>query len=163
MKNADSGASSIATNFTLPVCNATYLTGDYSVGMSLAKWWNTEGWDEFRYPNVSVQFDDKTANLTLDGTFYANPYVQSDYTVGGGPTLGGPGVHGFIQVRFNGILDAYHSDSLSLDSNDPSWLRTVGFENNPANIGYGSKADRTRLELVVAIAAIMMSVAAIVL
>lgn len=163
MKNADDAATSIGTNFTLPVCNTTYLTGDYNVDMSLAKWWNTEDWDGFQYPNVSVQFDDKTANLTLDGVFSAIPYVQPDYWVMGGPTTGGPGVHGFIKVRFNGVLDAYHSDSLSLDSNEPSWLRTVGFENDPSNIGYGSKADRPHFKHAVAIAVVMISSAAMIL
>ena len=158
MKNALSFASAIG-NWTLPVCNTTYLTGDYNVGMLLTTWWTTEGWDEFRYPDVSVQFDNKTANLTLDGVFSAIPYVQSDYSINGGPTTSGPWAHGFIKFRFAGALDAYHSDLLSLDSDEPSWLRTVGFENNPSNIGYGSNADRPRFGSGIAITATILAVA----
>lgn len=163
MKDTDSVASSIATNFTLPVCNTTYLTGDYRMSINRIAWWNTDDWDDFRFPNVSVQFDDKTANLTLDGTFYARPFVQRDYVELSGPTLDGPGAHGFIKVRFSGALDAYHSDTLILDTDEPSWLRTVGFGNDSSTIGYGSKADRARFGPVAAITAIMISVAAMLL
>ncbi|KAF4452588.1 hypothetical protein F53441_4607 [Fusarium austroafricanum] len=122
-------------NVTLPVCNETHLTNNYQFGVNYDPGWTMEGWPGFRTPNITAQFDDKTANLTFDGVFTARPYVR----INGpdrSPMLGEPNVKGYIQVRFSGALDAYHSDSLSLDGKTPSWLRTVGFKNDSSNIGY---------------------------
>ncbi|KAF4968104.1 hypothetical protein FSARC_4465 [Fusarium sarcochroum] len=116
-----SSSSSSWSNVTLPVCNTTHLNGDYNMGMPAYKWWNMEDWDDFMYPHVNIQFDEKTANLTLDGVFHATPYVQSGLTINSLPTLGGPPVRGFIRVRFFGVLDTYHSDSLSVNAGIPSW------------------------------------------
>jgi len=89
-------------------------------------------------PNVSLQFDSQTANFTLHGSvesrqelpqFSNKPQCQFE---------------GNITVTFAGIIDPYHSDVLVKDSAKPSWLRTVGFNNNSMNIGY-SGAPQGRL------------------
>ncbi|KAF4339125.1 hypothetical protein FBEOM_6945 [Fusarium beomiforme] len=126
----DHGPASSRLNITMPVCNTTELRGDYFVRVQEDAEWNTEGWDGFRYPNVSVQFDNKTANLTLNAVFASRPVVWPNATDGGAgygssTTIGQPGAHGFMQIRFSGALDAYHSDLLSLNDSEPVWLRTL--------------------------------------
>ncbi|KAL3602048.1 hypothetical protein FPOAC2_06345 [Fusarium poae] len=122
-------------NVTMPTCNSTEWTNDYIFSMNRARSYFARDWDDFKFPEVSMQFDDKTANLTLDGTFYARPYRQSNMT--GEPVGGSPEVIGHLSVRVAGVVDEYHSDALSLNESAPSWERTVGFESNPSNIGYG--------------------------
>jgi hypothetical protein len=146
----------------MPVCNTTELSGDYSVGVQELQSWDTEGWDDFRYPNISVQFDDKTANLTMDAVFSASPYVWPNVSEWSGPTIGSPGATGFIQIRVSGVLDTYHSDLLSLNDTKPVWLRTVGFGNDSSNIGYESRAIKLSSEFTVAIMAIAVCIAMIV-
>ncbi|PYH42831.1 uncharacterized protein BP01DRAFT_393862 [Aspergillus saccharolyticus JOP 1030-1] len=64
--------------------------------------------------SVSLEFDGETANYTI-----------------------------FI-LRFAGVLDAYHSDILANDTATPTWLRTVGVNNNSPNIGYTGTAGGTK-------------------
>lgn len=86
---------------------------------------------------MNVTFDDQTANFTLDGDFAAYPFVRSNDTgyIGGESGEIGRGVQGTIRFTFKGILDAYHSDVLDMNTSSPTWLRTVGFGNNSLNIG----------------------------
>lgn len=141
----------------MPVCNTTELSGDYRVSVQEFRSWEAEDWDDFRYPDVSVQFDDKTANLTMDAVFSAIPYVQPNVSNWQGPTTSDPGAHGFIQIRVSGVIDAYHSDSLTLEDKTPVWLRTVGFGNDSSNIGYDSGATKLSFEFTVAVMAIVLS------
>lgn len=124
----------------MPVCNTTELSGDYMISVQEFWSWQAEGWDDFRYPSMSIQFDSKTANMTMDAVFAAEPYQLSNVSDGERPITGDPGAHGFIQIRVSGAIDAYHSDSLSLEDERPVWLRTVGFGNDSSNIGYDSGA-----------------------
>lgn len=103
--------------------------------------WDVEDWDGFQYPEVSMQFDDKTANLTVDGAFHATPFLRANATEMEPPVRGGPAVIGYMSVRFSGVLDEYHSDTLSLNGSTPSWVRTVGFGNDSSNIGYGESSS----------------------
>ncbi|RAH65558.1 uncharacterized protein BO66DRAFT_462032 [Aspergillus aculeatinus CBS 121060] len=87
---------------------------------------------------VSMEFDGETANYTIRGYFdsyriYSNGTSRS----------GGEITHGQFTLRFAGVLDAYHSDILANDTVTPTWLRTVGFNNNSLNIGYTGAAGRT--------------------
>ncbi|KAJ4254508.1 hypothetical protein NW762_010107 [Fusarium torreyae] len=143
----------------MPVCNTTELSGDYSVNVQETLFWNTDGWDDWNYPNISVQFDDKTANLTMDAVFTASPYVWPNVSEWLGPTTGSPGTTGFMQIRVSGFLDAYHSDLLSLNDTKPVWLRTVGFGNESSNIGYESSAIKLSSEFTVAILAFAVCIA----
>jgi hypothetical protein len=111
---------------------------------------------------MSIQFDGKTANLTMDAVFSATPYVQSNVSDWQGPTTGDPGAHGFIQIRVSGAIDAYHSDSLSLEDETPVWLRTVGFGNDSSNIGYDSGAIKFSSGSTLAIVAIAISIAVVI-
>ncbi|KAH7251035.1 hypothetical protein BKA59DRAFT_434707 [Fusarium tricinctum] len=149
-------------NLTMPVCNTTELSGDYMISMQEFQSWQAEGWDDFRYPSMSIQFDGKTANLTMDAVFSATPYVQSNVSDWQGPTTGDPGAHGFIQIRVSGAIDAYHSDSLSLEDETPVWLRTVGFGNDSSNIGYDSGAIKFSSGSTLAIVAIAISIAVVI-
>ena len=106
---------------------------------------------EYHYPKTSLQFDDKTANLTFNAFWHALPDRQPDYDEvvhnPSLPTWRHSSLIGRVSFNFSGVLDEYHSDVLSLEDPLPMWQRTVGFGSNPANIGYGdtpdSGADRT--------------------
>ncbi|KAM0269020.1 hypothetical protein ACHAPA_004629 [Fusarium lateritium] len=146
-------------NLTMPVCNTTHLSGDYSVNVQDVQSWDTEGWDDWDYPEISFQFDDKTANLTMDAVFSASPDVWRNASEWPEPTTGSPGMTGFIQIRVSGVLDAFHSDLLSLNDTEPVWLRTVGFGNDSSNIGYESRAIKLSSGLTVACLAIAICIA----
>jgi hypothetical protein len=80
-------------------------------------------------PTINLQFDGTTANLSLQG------YFEGDSIDGDG--VEDPGViTGELSVTFSGVIDSYHSDVLRNDTSTPTWLRTVGYQNNSANIGY---------------------------
>ncbi|GKU08321.1 hypothetical protein FLAG1_08072 [Fusarium langsethiae] len=145
---------SLFANFSgLPVCDSTKQTSESRIYMMPKPSWDGEGWNDFQYPHTSIQFDDKTANLTLASSFHSIPIVHENQT------SQGPTAHGFLRVRFSGALDAYHSDSLSLNGSTPSWLRTVGFSNNSFNIGYSeSSVEKLHLGLGLASMAAMITV-----
>ncbi|KAF4998980.1 hypothetical protein FGRMN_2779 [Fusarium graminum] len=152
---------SSSLNLTMPVCNTTELSSDYRVSMQELESWDTEGWDDWHYPNISVQFDDKTANLTMDAVFSASPYMWLNASEGSRPAIGSPGATGFIQIRVAGLLDTYHSDLLSLNGTEPTWLRTVGFGNDSSNVGYESKAIIQSSQLTITLLAITICIAMI--
>ncbi|KAF5583354.1 uncharacterized protein FSUBG_13140 [Fusarium subglutinans] len=150
---------SSSLNLTMPVCNTTELSGDYRVGIEEYRSWQAEDWDDFRWPDISVLFDDKTANLTMDAVFSASPYVWPNATTEwSGPQTGSPGAHGFIQIRVSGVIDAYHSDSLSLRDETPVWLRTVGFGNDSSNIGYDSGSIKLSSEFTISIMVVALGI-----
>ncbi|KAJ5323957.1 hypothetical protein N7476_002557 [Penicillium atrosanguineum] len=122
-------------NVSMPACNSSVDTGDWRVRLWEGPWWNTEGWDAFSYPEFRANFDGKHANLTLDGSYFANSIVKNGIS----PAVDPGSIMGRIQMRFSGILDAYHSDVLDVNSSTPTWLRTVGFGNNSLNIANDSK------------------------
>ncbi|RBR12103.1 hypothetical protein FVER53590_29036 [Fusarium verticillioides] len=150
---------SSSLNLTMPVCNTTELSGDYTIDVEEFRSWEEEDWDDFRWPNISMLFDGKTANLTMDAVFSARPYVWPNATTEwSAPTTGSPGAHGFIQIRVSGVIDAYHSDSLSLEDGTPVWLRTVGFGNDSSNIGYDSAAIKLSAEFTISMMAIAVGI-----
>ncbi|KAJ5888468.1 hypothetical protein N7495_008509 [Penicillium taxi] len=106
-------------------------------------WWSTRGWTDFKLPSMNAKFDDKSANLTLEGKFVASPLLRANDTgyIGtpdGGEISDGDSVQGTIRFTFKGDLDYYHSDVLDISTTVPTWLRTVGFGNNSMNVGYTS-------------------------
>ncbi|KAJ9484751.1 hypothetical protein VN97_g8613 [Penicillium thymicola] len=116
-------------------CNITEEYGNWTVRVPQAEWWDTEDWDGFVLPNVTADFDAHTSNLTMDGHFTASPYMRSNVSrYMWGDMLSAETIRGPIQVRFSGVLDAYNSDILDVNSTEPAWLRTVGFGNNSLNI-----------------------------
>lgn len=143
----------------MPVCNTTELSGDYMISVQEYWPWQAQGWDDFRYPSMSIQFDSKTANMSMDAVFAAQPYLLSNVIDGEWPITGSPGAYGFIKLRVSGAIDAYHSDSLSLEDERPVWLRTVGFGNDSSNIGYDSGAIMLSSESTLAMIAIAISIA----
>ncbi|KAL6918848.1 hypothetical protein FSHL1_002844 [Fusarium sambucinum] len=149
------GSLSQFANFTMPVCNSTIQTNDVRLSIVESSYWHTYGWDEYQYPHTSIQFDGKTANLTLDASFYAQPHIHPNQT------SAGPSAQGFLRVRFSGVLDEYHSDTLSLNGSTPTWLRTVGFSNDSSNIGYSegleNSAETVNLRLAFTFAATILS------
>ncbi|KAI1072041.1 hypothetical protein LB507_005371 [Fusarium sp. FIESC RH6] len=123
-------------NVTMPVCNSSIVVNEHNFNTHNMVSYLTEDWDDYRDPVVSMQFDEKTANLTLDGVFSAAPYARLNTTyLRPAPVIGRSTYVGFYSLKFDGLLDAYHSDLLSLKENVPTWQRTVGFGNNTANIG----------------------------
>ncbi|PYH37344.1 uncharacterized protein BO87DRAFT_394330 [Aspergillus neoniger CBS 115656] len=98
-------------------------------------------------PVLDLQFDGKTANLSLNGYFIGYDTVKE----GTMTSTDGMLVVGGIKVSFLGVLDAYHSDVLANNTATPTWLRTVGFQNNSLNVGYTSTASNvSRGKLVLA-------------
>lgn len=106
-------------------------------------WSGTEGWN-WSYPQVDLQFDARSANLSIDGAFVALPFLRKNITDDTSVPPLPPRddrVQGMAKIRFSGVIDQYHSDVLVNDTSTPTWLRTVGFQNNSANIGYYSAAS----------------------
>jgi hypothetical protein len=86
---------------------------------------------------VNLEFDRATANYTVHVYFEAYRLFGK-----GEDKFGGAPAQGQFTLRFAGILDAYHSDVLDNDTTTPTWLRTVGFNNNSQNIGFTGAAGR---------------------
>ncbi|VTO91956.1 unnamed protein product [Fusarium graminearum] len=101
-----------------------------------------------------IQFDDKTADFTLDASFQSTSNVHEN------STSQGITVSGLLRVRFSGVLDAYHSDTLSLKGSTPEWLRKVGFSNDSSNIGY-RESSAGKLYLGIALTSIVIILAVI--
>lgn len=146
----------------MPTCNSSFYYGNWSVSLLLIPgnwWWSTKGWKNFTLPKMNGTFDAQTANFTLDGDFQAQPFLRSNDTLYNGGENGeiGEAVQGTIRFTVKGVLDAYHSDVLNMNTSSPTWLRTVGFGNNSHNIGNTSAAARRRPGL--GAATIMMALA----
>jgi hypothetical protein len=43
---------------------------------------------------------------------------------------------GKLIMNFSGVIDHYRSDILRNDTDTPTWVRTVGYQNNSLNVGY---------------------------
>ncbi|KAL2695596.1 hypothetical protein AAEP93_003689 [Penicillium crustosum] len=133
------GSASWPLKIDMIPCNISEEYGNWSMNVPQAEWWDTEGWDEFVLPNVTVDFDAHTSNLTMDGDFRASPFMRSNVSrYWWGDMLSAETIQGPIQIRFSGVLDAYNSDILDVNSTEPAWLRTVGFGNNSLNIADSS-------------------------
>ncbi|KAJ4111460.1 hypothetical protein NW768_011814 [Fusarium equiseti] len=137
-------------NMKMPVCNRTEYKDEWSV--RILPWGNYytkfTGWTgpvEYHYPKISLQFDNKTANLTFAAFWEADAVQQPNFNEVVEepwlPTWKNRELVGRVSFNFSGVLDEYHSDVLSLDGPLPAWQRTVGFGNNSANIGYGDTPD----------------------
>ncbi|KAJ5951299.1 uncharacterized protein N7479_009712 [Penicillium vulpinum] len=131
----DDSSASWNMDIDMLACNTSKYYGNWSLRVSQSLSYETRGWSDFVLPNMTVDFNTHAANLTMDGDFAAAPYLRSNNSgyphsgVMSGTTLQGP-----IQIRFQGVLDAYNSDILDVNSTSPAWLRTVGFGNNSLNI-----------------------------
>ncbi|KAJ5988276.1 hypothetical protein N7481_003486 [Penicillium waksmanii] len=121
----------------LKSCNTSTETSQNRMTLVDRDWSNNAGWT-WTYPTVDFQFGSRTANFTLDGYAAGFPYLinRSDPS----KSLGADEVQGKIKVSFFGVIDSYHSDTLVNSSSTPTWLRTVGFGNNSANIGYNNSS-----------------------
>lgn len=118
-------------------CNTTIDRSEWEANVITEPWWDNVDWN-WTYPVLGLQFDNLTANLTLDGYFTAYPYMLSNVSIDN-TTLEIDDfntVQGKFKIRFLGVIDNYHSDVLVEDSPTPNWLRSVGFRNNSLNIGY---------------------------
>lgn len=127
-----------ALDINLASCNTSLESDRFIVNLIDGHWSGTEGWN-WTYPQVKLQFDAVTANLSVDGGFLSTPYLLSNSTDSTRGPVFGPGsdvIQGTVKIRVSGSIDQYHSDVLVNDSSIPTWLRTVGFQNNSANIGY---------------------------
>lgn len=104
-------------------------------------WSGPFGGTDFTNPTIDLQFDDSTANLTLQG------YAEAGSVYGTGPTAtsGSTVVWGEFSLTLSGVIDKYHSDVLRNDTTTPTWLPTVGYNNNSANIGYTTQSTGSRI------------------
>ncbi|KAJ6002357.1 hypothetical protein N7451_004904 [Penicillium sp. IBT 35674x] len=127
------------TPILMPACNTSTEYGNWSLVIQLGPWWSNEGWEGFSLPVMNATFDDKTANMTMEGTFSAMPFLRSNISnyIGGGQgeVSTQDMVQGRIRFTFEGVLDSYHSDVLDMNATSPTWLRTVGFGNDTLYIG----------------------------
>ncbi|RBR25714.1 uncharacterized protein FIESC28_01467 [Fusarium coffeatum] len=159
-------------NMKVPVCNSTEYKDEWRVTILDQGYYFTQdeglwtGSVEYDYPKTSLQFDNKTANMTFAAFWVAYAIKQPNYhEVVDNPSLPTwrhSSVIGRVSFNFSGVLDEYHSDVLSLENSSPVWQRTVGFGNNPANIGYGDTpdngADRTIGGIGLALMAVIVSI-----
>ncbi|RFN45619.1 hypothetical protein FIE12Z_10121 [Fusarium flagelliforme] len=159
-------------NMKMPVCNITEYKDEWEVMILDTGLYFTQdeglwtGPVEYDYPKTSLQFDNKTANLTFEAFWHANAIKQPNYREvvdnPSLPTWRHSRVIGRVSFNFSGVLDKYHSDILSLDNSLPLWQRTVGFGNNSANIGYGdtpdSRGERTVGRVGLAFMAVIVSI-----
>jgi hypothetical protein len=90
-----------------------------------------------------LEFDNKTANYTLDGYFTATPNISPNNTYGD-QVFDTAIVQGRIKVTFAGVIDPYYSDIMVTDRATPSWLRTVGFNNNSQDFGFTMTSSASR-------------------
>jgi hypothetical protein len=119
----------------LESCNTAIETKQNSMSLVDRDWSNNAGWN-WTYPVIDLQFDSRTANLTLDGYAAGLPY-RICYTEGGqNVQFARDEVQGKIKISYYGVIDPYHSDILVNTSATPTWLGTAGFGNNSMNIGY---------------------------
>ncbi|KAJ5803279.1 uncharacterized protein N7503_005729 [Penicillium pulvis] len=98
----------------------------------------------FTNPVVNLQFDPTTANLSMQGYFAASALS----TTGPGFPLDAETemtLVGKFVMNFSGVIDSYHSDILRNDTETPTWLRTVGYQNNSLNVGYTTTSEGIQL------------------
>ncbi|KAJ5787445.1 hypothetical protein N7457_002435 [Penicillium paradoxum] len=126
-------------DFDLDSCNTTFESSEHKIHLIERDWWDNEGWN-WTYPEVGLQFDSQTANLTVNGYASGTPYHIADEEYGEHERTGPDVIQGKIKITFSGVIDPYRSDTLFENTTMPTWLRTVGFQNNPVNIGYESGA-----------------------
>ncbi|KAJ5185838.1 Transcription factor [Penicillium cf. griseofulvum] len=132
----------------MPACNTSREYGNWSIRVPQRASWDTESWDDFDVPIMRAGFSAHAASLVMDGSFVASPYLRSNVSNYQGPKmLSRTTIRGNIQVRFEGVFDAYHSDILDVNSTAPAWLRTVGFGNNSLNIADSSGERHVRSAL----------------
>lgn len=91
---------------------------------------------------MNLVFDSTTANFTVNGYFEAVSYMLANSSNDPLSEETGPvGFEGEFKLSFAGVIDRYHSNVLKNDTDTPTWIRTVRFNNNSMNIGY-SEAGR---------------------
>ncbi|KAJ5494630.1 hypothetical protein N7463_010717 [Penicillium fimorum] len=126
----DDESSSLPFNIDMPGCNTSREYGNWSIRVPQTVGWDNEDWDEFVLPNVTVDFN---AHKKIWLWMGISPRLHTGHDMISHSTIQGP-----IQIRFKGVLDAYHSDILDVNSTGLTWLRTVGFGNNSLNIADSS-------------------------
>ncbi|KAJ5910615.1 hypothetical protein N7504_005258 [Penicillium tannophilum] len=109
----------------------------------------------FTNPVVNLQFDTTTANFSMQGYFAANVIsktgpdfpldAEAEYTL-----------VGKFAMSFSGVIDRYHSDILRNDTETPTWLPTVGYQNNSLNVGYTTTSGGNQLAGSCSLAAILL-------
>lgn len=129
------GEGSIPMNMTR--CNSDD-TITWDTNLISQTWWHNVGYN-YSYPDpvVDLQFDGRSANLTVTGYFDATPAPVGKNTFN---TLDVE-ARGQIRISFSGKIDGYHSDELISGSATPTWLRTVGFQNSTSTSS-GTRAKR---------------------
>lgn len=70
--------------------------------------------------------------------------------------LGPVGFEGEFKLSFAGVIDRYHSDVLKNDTDTPTWIRTVGFNNNSVNIGFSEAGRLSRPGWVVSFVSLVL-------
>jgi hypothetical protein len=110
------------------------FTDDFEVFLVTIGGLELEGWN-WTSPVFDLQLNNQTANLTIDGYYLASPHSPNGTVV---IIPVSDEMLGRIRITFEGVIDSYHSDILDQDKSSPTWIRTVGFQNNSLNIGYNS-------------------------
>ena len=102
-------------------------------------WWTNVG-NNHTYPDpvLNLQFDGNTANLTIEGYFDATPKPTGKNTFNTVDIE----ARGQVKITFLGTIDSYHSDVLVNNTSNPTWERTVGFNNNTLNVGDSSSSTK---------------------
>ncbi|KAJ5703238.1 hypothetical protein N7488_010786 [Penicillium malachiteum] len=135
----DVGQYPLQVNTTTTNCNGSEVSSWQFQPLS----WNTSSnasylaGTNFTDPVINLQFNGQTANLTMKG--YVD--VSSEYWIEGISEVGDVEFAGEFTLTFEGVIDTYHSDVLRNDMATPTWLRTVGYQNNSLNVGYTTSSS----------------------
>lgn len=127
----------------MTACNKSLENSRFLVNLIDGNWSGTEGLN-WNYPEVNLYFDAKTANLSIDGGFTSVPSEPPSRSVTANESGYGQPKHtlqGKVKIQFSGDIDQYHSDVLVDDTSTPTCLRSVGSQNNSANIRYDNVAS----------------------
>lgn len=113
-------------NYNMTVCNGTKDLSWEGAILNKKLWSDYNSNVTYPDPTLDLQFDDKTANLTLRGYTMTSPSCGEKAKFCPADVI----VYAEIQITFSGKIDAYHSDKLETDGATPKWEKTVGYGND---------------------------------
>lgn len=110
----------------MTACNKSLENGRSLVNLIDGNWSGTEGLN-WTYPEVNLQFDAKTANLSIDGGFISVPSEPPNRSLTANENGYGQqkDTQGKVKIRFSRFIDQYHSEVLVNDTFTSTWLKPV--------------------------------------
>lgn len=132
---------SLTFNVNMSSCNTSIESNEFLIDF-ISTPWSPPGCN-WSYPLVNLNFDSRTANITVHGYFSESSHMLRNAT--DDPTIPGTWpaiVYSKKRLSFIGAIDISHSDILVNNSARPQWIRTVGFRGNSLNIGQEARPQQ---------------------